>query len=54
MSDHSNTTPIRIGMGEFIFLMASLMSVVALSIDAILPALGFMAQDFNVDGSEIQ
>jgi len=54
MSNHSNTTPIRIGMGEFIFLMASLMSVVALSIDAILPALGFMAQDFGVNGSEIQ
>jgi len=54
MPDHSNITPIRIGMGEFIFLMASLMSVVALSIDAILPALGFMSQDFNVDGSEIQ
>jgi len=54
MSNHSNTTPIRIGMGEFIFLMASLMSVVALSIDAVLPALGFMAQDFGVDGSEIQ
>lgn len=54
MPNHSNTTPIRIGIGEFIFLMASLMSVVALSIDAILPALGFMARDFDVDGSEIQ
>ena len=54
MPNTSSTSPIRIGMGEFIFLMASLMSVVALSIDAILPALGYMAQEFNVSGSEIQ
>ncbi|MDP6190442.1 MAG: MFS transporter, partial [Gammaproteobacteria bacterium] len=44
----------RISMGEFIFLVASLMSCVALSIDAVLPALGFMAHDFAVSGSDIQ
>ena len=54
MSNKPPTTMIRIGMVEFIFLMASLMSVVALSIDAVLPALGFMAQEFSVGGSEIQ
>jgi len=54
MSNQPSTTTIRIGMVEFIFLMASLMSVVALSIDAVLPALGFMAQEFNVGGSEVQ
>jgi DHA1 family bicyclomycin/chloramphenicol resistance-like MFS transporter len=54
MSNSPSTTTIRIGMVEFIFLMASLMSVVALSIDAVLPALGFMALEFGVSGSEIQ
>ncbi len=54
MSNQPSTTTIRIGMVEFIFLMASLMSVVALSIDAVLPALGFMALEFSVGGSEIQ
>ena len=44
----------RISMVEFILLVASLMSCVALSIDAVLPALGFMARDFAVSGSEIQ
>ncbi len=44
----------RIGMFEFIFLIASLMSIVALAIDAVLPALGYMAQDFGVSTSEIQ
>lgn len=54
MPSHSTTTSMRIGMVEFIFLIASLMSVVALSIDAVLPALGFMARDFGASGSEIQ
>ena len=44
----------RIGMFEFIFLIASLMSIVALSIDAVLPALGYMAVDFAVSTSDIQ
>ena len=44
----------RIGMFEFIFLIASLMSIVALAIDAVLPALGYMAKDFGVSTSEIQ
>ncbi|MCP4879708.1 MAG: multidrug effflux MFS transporter [Gammaproteobacteria bacterium] len=43
-----------IGMVEFIFLIASLMSMVALAIDAVLPALGFMATDFAVSTSQIQ
>ena len=46
------------GMGisqrEFIILIASLMSMVALTTDAMLPALGHMAQDFAVDGNAIQ
>jgi DHA1 family bicyclomycin/chloramphenicol resistance-like MFS transporter len=41
-------------MFEFIFLIASLMSIVALSIDAVLPALGYMAGDFAVSTSDIQ
>lgn len=35
-------------MNEFIILMASLMSIVALSIDAMLPALGIMGTDLGV------
>ena len=35
-------------MKEFIVLMASLMSVVAISIDAMMPALGIMGQDLQV------
>lgn len=35
-------------MTEFIILMASMMSLVALSIDAMLPALGIMGQDLGV------
>lgn len=36
-------------MKEFIVLMASLMSVVAISIDAMMPALGIMGQDLQVE-----
>jgi DHA1 family bicyclomycin/chloramphenicol resistance-like MFS transporter len=54
MCNSSSTKIMRIGIVEFIFLIASLMSVVALSIDAVLPALGFMALEFGVGGSEIQ
>jgi len=36
---------------EFIFLMAIIMSVTALSIDAMLPALGQMSQDLNVSNA---
>lgn len=35
-------------MKEFVVLMASLMSIVAISIDAMLPALGIMGPDLNV------
>ena len=48
------SAPIRISRVEFIFLMAALMATTALSIDAVLPALGFMANDFGTSGSEIQ
>jgi DHA1 family bicyclomycin/chloramphenicol resistance-like MFS transporter len=45
---------LRISKFEFIFLMAFLMAITALSIDAVLPALDFMAKDFDVSSSEIQ
>ena len=45
---------LRIGRVEFIFLLAALMATTALSIDAVLPALGFMANDFGTSSSEIQ
>lgn len=48
------SAPLRISRVEFIFLMAALMATIALSIDAVLPALGFMANDFGTSGSEIQ
>ncbi len=51
---HSMLTFLRIGKVEFVVLMAALMATVALSIDAVLPALGFMANDFGTSGSEIQ
>ncbi len=54
MSTSTVPTNQRIGMFEFIFLIASLMSIVALSIDAVLPALGYMAVEFNVSTSDIQ
>lgn len=39
----------RVGEKEFVALMAVLMSVVAISIDAMLPALGIMGADLNVE-----
>jgi DHA1 family bicyclomycin/chloramphenicol resistance-like MFS transporter len=42
------TSPIKTGLGEFIALMAFTMSLVALSIDAMLPAFPEMAQDLQV------
>jgi len=47
-------TSLRISKVEFIFLMAALMALTALSIDAVLPALGYMANDFGTSSSEIQ
>lgn len=38
----------RVGDGEFVTLMAFLMSIVALSIDAMLPALGYIGEDLRV------
>jgi DHA1 family bicyclomycin/chloramphenicol resistance-like MFS transporter len=43
-----------ISQREFVIIMASLMSMVALTTDAMLPALGLMARDFSVDGNAIQ
>jgi DHA1 family bicyclomycin/chloramphenicol resistance-like MFS transporter len=48
MSSPSTHTVGRTGQKEFIALMAVLMSVVAISIDAMLPALGIIGQDLNV------
>lgn len=46
MSDYStHPTASRISSGEFILLIALLMSVVAISIDALLPAFGFISRD---------
>lgn len=46
----NNSTPkSQVGEKEFVALMAVLMSVVAISIDAMLPALGIMGADLNVD-----
>ncbi len=50
----SSLTTQRISIVEFIFLLSGLMSCLALCIDAVLPALGFMARDFTVDASGIQ
>lgn len=50
MSDYStHPTPSRISSREFILLIALLMSVVAISIDALLPALGFISKDIHLD-----
>lgn len=50
MSDFStHPTPSRISSKEFILLIALLMSVVAISIDALLPALGFISQEIPMD-----
>ena len=52
MSDYStHPTPSRISAREFILLIALMMSVVAISIDALLPALGFIAKDIALDHS---
>lgn len=46
MSDYStHPTKSRISAGEFTLLIALLMSIVAMSIDALLPALGFISQE---------
>src|SRR6187402_2809578 len=46
MSDYStHPTPSRISMQEFTLLVALLMSIVAMSIDAFLPALGFISSE---------
>lgn len=44
----------RLSERELVFLMASLMSLQAFGIDAMLPALGAMAEDFGVTGNERQ
>lgn len=50
MSDYStHPMPSRISSREFIVLIALLMSVVAISIDALLPALGFISKDIHLN-----
>ncbi len=52
MSDYStHPTPSRISSQEFTLLVALLMSIVAMSIDALLPALGFISQDIPLSHS---
>lgn len=50
MTDYStHTQHSRISMGEFTLLVALMMSIVAISIDALLPALGFIAKAVPLD-----
>ncbi|MDC1510141.1 MFS transporter, partial [Oceanospirillaceae bacterium] len=49
-----NTLGMKMSQREFILIIAALMSMVALTTDAMLPALGYMAQEFAVDGNAIQ
>lgn len=49
-----NTLDMKMSQREFILIIAALMSMVALTTDAMLPALGYMAQEFAVDGNAIQ
>lgn len=52
MSDYStHPTPSRISSQEFTLLVALLMSIVAMSIDALLPALGFISNDIPLSHS---
>ena len=55
MSDSSQPVKNSMSAMEFTILTATLMSIVAISIDALLPALGFIAQDFSVtDVNQVQ
>lgn len=50
MTDYStHPTPAKISSAEFTVLVALMMSIVAISIDALLPALGFIAQEIPLD-----
>ncbi len=50
MTDYStHPTPSRISAQEFTLLVALLMSIVAMSIDALLPALGFISSDIPLE-----
>ena len=50
-----SATEKQISLGEFVALMAFIMSLVALSIDAMLPAFPAMARDLSIqDGNDIQ
>ncbi|HCS62880.1 MAG TPA: Bcr/CflA family drug resistance efflux transporter, partial [Cellvibrio sp.] len=51
----THATPSRISSQEFTLLVALLMSIVAMSIDALLPALGFISQDIPLShGNQAQ
>ncbi|TBR41427.1 Bcr/CflA family efflux MFS transporter [Marinomonas agarivorans] len=55
MSNVSQMTKFSMSATEFTILTATLMSIVAISIDALLPALGFIAKDFAVaDKNQVQ
>jgi MFS transporter, DHA1 family, multidrug resistance protein len=50
MTDYStHPVPSRISSGEFTLLVALMMSIVAISIDALLPALGFIGKEIALD-----
>ena len=48
MTEHSSTNIPHVPMREFTILMALLISIVAISIDALLPALGMISKDLQV------
>ena len=50
----ARTAPDRIGEREFIALMAMTMALQAMSIDAMLPALGLIAGDLNVSQRTVE
>lgn len=50
----AETQRTRLGERELIFMMAALMSLQAFGIDAMLPALGAMAQDLEIAGNDRQ
>ena len=48
MTEHSSTNIPHVPMREFTILMAFLISIVAISIDALLPALGMISKDLQM------
>lgn len=54
MATRATSKPRQLGERELIFLMAMLMSLQAFGIDAMLPALGAIAQEMGADGNQRQ